>query len=159
MINISISLRVQCAFRESLPTHASYWLWYLIDSVAACSVDRQTEFSWNPVASCVVRTLALRSIRKGSSLCPNQGTEQLCWSVPLHRHHARTEALSSCKDSAQRIMGAQSVHQLYPSKSFITKGPLKWLVLSTTVWNDPSIWQPWLFALRMALRRAIDPVS
>ncbi len=33
-------------------------------------------------------------------------------------------------------MRAQSVHQLYPSKSFILKGPLKWLVLSTSVWND-----------------------
>ncbi len=45
------------------------------------------------------------------------------------------EAPSSCKDSAQRIMGARSVHQLYPSKSFILKGPFKGLVLSTSVWN------------------------
>ncbi len=69
--------------------------------------------------------------------------------------HAHTEAPSSCKESAQRIMGARSVHQLYPSssKSFIPKGPLKWPVLSTSVWNDPSIWRPWLFS-----PRAIDPV-
>ncbi len=43
-------------------------------------------------------------------------------------------------------MGDQSVHQLYPSKSLIPKGPLKWPVLSTSVWNDPSIWRPWLFS-------------
>ncbi len=53
-----------------------------------------------------------------------------------------------------RIMGTRSVHQLYPLKSFIPKGPLKWLALSTSVWNDPSIWRPWLFSLR----RAIYPV-
>ncbi len=77
------------------------------------------------------------------------------WSALL-RHY--TEAASSCKDSAQRIMGARSVHQLYPSKSFNPKGPLKWLILSTSVWNDTSIWRPWLFSLRSALRRAIYPV-
>ncbi len=33
IINISISLRVQCASREAPPTHTSDWLWYLIDSV------------------------------------------------------------------------------------------------------------------------------
>ncbi len=36
---------------------------------------------------------------------------------------------------------------------------LKWLVLSTSVWNDPSIWRPWLFSLRSALRRAYLVVS
>ncbi len=52
-------------------------------------------------------------------------------------------------------MGARSVHQLYPLKSFIPKGPLKRPVLSTLVWNDPSIWRPWLFSLRSTLRRVI----
>ncbi len=32
---LMVSLRVQCTSRESPPTHASYWLWYLIDSVAS----------------------------------------------------------------------------------------------------------------------------
>ncbi len=45
---------------------------------------------------------------------------------------AHTEAPSSCKESAQRIIGARSVHQLYLSKFFILKGPLKGLVLSTS---------------------------
>ncbi len=56
----SISLRVQYASSENPPTHASDWLWYLIDSVAsrcciACSVDGQTRFLWNLVSR-VVRT-------------------------------------------------------------------------------------------------------
>ncbi len=56
---------MQNASRENLPTHASDWLWYLIDSVTsrcciACSVDRQTAFRWNPVASRVVRTWCYR---------------------------------------------------------------------------------------------------
>ncbi len=42
-----------------------------------------------------------------------------------------------CKGS----MGPRSVHQLYPSKSFIPKGPLKWPVFNTWVWNDPSVWR------------------
>ncbi len=113
------------------------------------------------------------STRKGSSLCPNpfkgftlrsenfEGLKgvgdqtTVSWSALL-RHY--TEVASSCKESAQRIMGARSVHQLYPSKSFIPKGPLKWLILSTLVWNDTSIWRPWSFSLRSALRRAIYPV-
>ncbi len=69
--------------------------------------------------------------------------------------HAHMEAPSSCKESVQRIMGARSVHQFYPSKSFILKGPLKWPVLNTSVWNDPSIWRLWLFSLRSTLRRVI----
>ncbi len=103
-------------------------------------------------------TLSLLSIRKGCSLCPNpfkgvtlqsesfegcRGSNNCflkCPSVSISSFHM--EALSSFKESMQRIMGARSVHQMYPSKSFITKGPLKWLVLSTSVWNDPSIWRP-----------------
>ncbi len=39
--------------------------------------------------------------------------------------HAHTEAPSSWKESVQSIMGARSVHQLHPSKSFILKGPFE----------------------------------
>ncbi len=54
-------------------------------------------------------------------------------------------------------MGARSVDQLYPSKSFIPKGPLKRTVLSTSIWNT-SIWRPWLFSLRSAFQGTIYPV-
>ncbi len=63
-----------------------------------------------------------------------------CPSASSSRAHM--EEPSSWKESAQRIMGARSVHQLYSSKSLIPKGPLKWLDLSTSVWNDRSIWRP-----------------
>ncbi len=69
-----------------------------------------------------------------------------CPSASSSRVH--TEAPSSWKESVQRIMGA---HRLYPSESFIPKGTLKWPVLSTSVWNDSSIWRPWLFLLRRAI--------
>ncbi len=110
----------------------------------------------------------LRSIRKGS--CPNPFNGFTLWSESFEGYkgpnncflkcpsvsssRGHTEALSSCKKSAQRIMGARSDNQLYPSKSFIPKGPLKWLVLSTSVWYHPSIWRPWLFSPQ----RAIYPV-
>ncbi len=71
-----------------------------------------------------------------------------CTSASSSRAH--TEAWSSWKESVQRIMGARSVNQSYPFKSFILKGKLKWPVLSTSVSNDPSICRPWLFSLDMS---------
>ncbi len=112
-----------------------------------------------------IRTL--RSIRKGSSLCPNHLQRAYSPEWELRRvegcrgpnrflkrpsetsSHAHTEVPSSRIESAQRIMGARSDHQLYPSK---------WLVLSISFWNEPSIWRPRLFSLQSALRRAIYPV-
>ncbi len=76
--------------------------------------------------------------------CRGPNNSFLCPSASSFHPHMETP--SSWKESAQRIMGAQSVHQLYPSKSFIPKGPLKWPVLSTLVWNDPSIWRQWLYS-------------
>ncbi len=115
---------------------------------------------------------SLRSIRKGSSLCPNPFKGFTLWSESFEglkgvwdlkcpsasSSRAHMEAPSSWKESAQRIMGGRSVHQLYPSKSFIPKGPLKRPVLCTSVWNDPSKWRPWLLSLWSALQRAIYPV-
>lgn len=78
--------------------------------------------------------LKLCSIQKGSSLLY----------VLIH-----------CATPNNFIMGAQSVYQLYPSKSFI---PLKWPVLRISVWNDTLIWRPWLFKLQSALRRGMEPI-
>ncbi len=104
--------------------------------------------------------LALRSIRKVSSLCP----KSLQRVYPPEWERRRVEgcrgpnncflkcpsaSLYGCAVIVQRIRtkdhGARSVHQLYPLKSFIPTGPLKWLIFNTSVWNDTSIWQPWLF--------------
>ncbi len=110
-------------------------------------------------------TLTLRSIRKGSPLCPNPFKGFTLWSESFEglkgvgdQTAVSWSALLLHQKSAQRIMGARSVHQLYPLKSFIPKGPLKWLDLSNSVWNDPSIWRPWLLSIWSALRRAIYPV-
>ncbi len=112
-----------------------------------------------------LRSSALRSIRKGSSLCPNpfealtpegkafEGIRAYGWALLNGM-----QGVTLNNFPVQRIMGTRSVHQLYPSKSFILKGPLKWPVLSTSVWNDPWIWQPWLFSLWSALRREMYPV-
>ncbi len=82
--------------------------------------------------------LTLRFIQKGSSLCTNpfkgftlwsesfeglKGVGLKCLSASLSCAH--TEVPSSWKASVQRIMGARSIHQLSPSKSFIPNGPFK----------------------------------
>ncbi len=124
-----------------------------------------------------VIVFTLRSNRKGSSLCHNpfkgftllsesfEGLKgvwdqtTLSWRALLRhyavstrrrRHHAKNLRKGSWEPevSISCTLRNPSLH----------KGPLKWTVLSTSVWNDPSIWQPWLFSLRSALRRAIYPV-
>ncbi len=75
-----------------------------------------------------------------------------CPSASSSRGH--TEAPSSCKGSR----GPEEFISCTLRNPSFRWGPLKWLVLSTSIWNEPSIWLPWLFSLWSALRRAIYPI-
>lgn len=76
---------------------------------------------------------------KASSLCPNPFKGFLFWSESFGGMKGvwvcRSDLLchlSRGADVMQRIMGAGS-------EIFHSEGPLKWPVMSTPVWNDPSM--------------------